>query len=228
MKQLPVTVVIPARNAADTIEAAVHSAIAAGANYVMIYDDGSTDGTKRICAELCMTFHRVVEVYSCMQAVRGGVHFARNFLIELAYEGLIIPLDADDKLLSISPLVSAWRPGTWVYGDHIQIDAQNAVHVAGIPSGALPRKNITGVTFLFHSKDWEQVGGYDPDFAYAEDYAFQCALTHHNIKPVYVPSVVYERHLKPEGNERSILAGEHWPFYHRMARHKYPNVFQGG
>ena len=80
---------------------------------------------------------------------------------------------------------------------------------------------------MFHRRDWKRVGGFDVDFAYAEDYAMQCALTHAGMKPVYVDTVVYDRYLKPEGNERTGLAGAYWQFYRDMCRLKYPNSFAG-
>jgi len=155
----------------------------------------------------------------------AGVNYARNCLIDSAIDGLIIPLDCDDTLNDITSLRNAWQPGMWVYGNHIEVQDGNETLVKGVPAGSLSRKNITGVTFLFHRDDWQRVGGYDSDFAYAEDYAFQCALTNAGVQPVYVDTTVYSRYMRQEGNERSMLAQEYWAFYHTVARRKYKNVF---
>lgn len=221
-----VAVVIPCFNGEATIARAINSAVEAGATEVLVYDDASTDATRQILENLCQSTPEL-EFYSMLHNVRAGVNFARNFLIEMAYSDLIIPLDCDDELRSIAPLVEAWQPGTFVYGDYLEHNGSEVNRIKAAPPGSLPRKNITGITFLFHVADWKLAGGYDPDFAYAEDYGMQCALTNAGVKPKQIDAIVYDRYLKPEGNERTILAGEHWNFYRDMARRKYPLTFAG-
>lgn len=222
-----VKVIIPVRNGVDTIERAIKSAVNAGADKVLMYDDASVDSTFKVMIDLNKQYPTKTFYYNHGFPTRSGVNFARNFLIEQAGRGLIIPLDADDELLDIAPFVQAWSPDVWVYGDYIECDGKYETLIKGSPEGTLPRKNPTGVTMLYSTQQWAKAGGYDPDFAYAEDYGFQCALTHAGIKPKYIPSVLYRRHLRPEGNERTILAGHYWQFYRDMARAKYPSVFQG-
>ena len=219
-----VTCCIPCRNAVDTIERAITSAIEAGVDAVYVYDDASTDGSFERLSELIHVYPVLSMCYGS-RVVKAGVNFARNFLIENAMDGLIIPLDADDTLRPIAPLVTAWEPGTWVYGDNAEHDGGTVTNIRGAAVGALPRKNVTGVTFLFHRSDWLKVGGYDSDFAYAEDYAFQCALANAGVQGHYIDTVVYDRYIKPQGNERTALAGHYWDFYRNMARRKYPKVF---
>jgi Glycosyltransferases involved in cell wall biogenesis len=220
-----VTCIIPVWNGEATIDRAIESALQSGCQRVLIYDDGSTDKTLDRLEQHTQDRFRI-SVYSDLKGIRRGVNYARNFLVGEAYDSLIIPLDADDTLCDIRPLVEAWQPDTWVYGDYYQQEGHHISRISGAPYGALPRKEITGISFLFHKRDWRKVNGYDPDFAYCEDWAFQCALTHAGVKPVYVETVVYERTLNPKGNERTSLAGEYWNFYHQMARRKYPSLFQ--
>lgn len=249
---LPVTCIIPVHNNEKSIEKAIESAFNAGCDYVLAYDDHSTDNSLQIMIELRDKQWRAVDKYPHEVGVEKdldlwarshvlhligwrtldemqvfglkGVNVARNFLVGHSPWGLIIPLDADDTLHDIRPLVEAWRPGTWVYGNHcVHNQGQTLYH--GAPIGMLSRKEVTGVTFLFHKDDWLKVGGFDPDFAYAEDYAFQCALQANGVEGVYVDTLVYERYLKPEGNERTAKAGLYWPFYHQMARQKWPSLF---
>lgn len=217
--------VIPTYNSASTLERAVRSAYNAGCYAAYVYDDASTDNTQDVLKSLANTYNTLQ--YFRENNVRMGVNHARNFIIDRAGWHLFIPLDADDTLNDITPLRDAWQPNTWVYGNHCERREDSITLVAGCPAGSLPRKNITGVTFMFHRDDWQKVGGYDPDFAFAEDYAFQCALTNAGVKPVYVDTIVYDRFLKSEGNERSALANEYWTFYHTMARKKYRNLFSG-
>jgi glycosyltransferase involved in cell wall biosynthesis len=217
---LKTTCIIPCHNAEKTIERAVTSALAAGVDMVLVYDDFSTDGSLRAAGQ-----RPRVCLLNSITDVPMGVNGARNYLCTLAEDGLIIPLDADDELRDISALKAAYEPGTWVYGDYVEHDGPQERLVKGCPAGTLARKNITGVTFAFSSHDWFKVGGYDPDFAYAEDYAFQCALTHAGIRPKYVETTVYDRYLHPNGNERTAKATAYWTFYHDLARSKYPAAF---
>lgn len=221
---MTITCIIPCRNGAKTIERAIQSAVKAGVDAVLVYDDGSRDGTFDLL-EAIWDNYPSLQFFSVCDEVRAGVNFARNYLIERADMGLIIPLDADDRLRDIRPLVDAYEAGTWVYGDHVEHDGDTQTRHQGAATGTLGRKNITGVTFLFHKDDWRRVGGYDPDFAYAEDYAFQCALVNAGICAKYVSTVVYDRYLHPKGNERTAKAGAYWTFYHDMARSKYPAAF---
>lgn len=222
-----VTCIIPVRNGENTIARAIQSALDAGCDEVLVFDDGSTDKTDQISFEMELSTGGKVRAVSLGQPTRCGVTFARNYLIEEAEDGLIIPLDCDDVLMPIAPLVRQYEQATWVYGDYIQNDRGVSTRVNGFPSGTLNRKNITGVTFLFSKQDWKSVGGYDPDFAYAEDYAFQCALVNAGIKPVHVDHILYHRYLHDGGNERTTMAGLYWAFYRDMARMKYPNAFNG-
>ena len=219
----PVTCIIPVHNGAATIERAVKSAVDAGCDYVIVYDDASTDDT---LDKLEKIKYMYLDVYAAFPLnINQGVNYSRNFLCQQARDGLIIPLDADDTLCDITPLRNAWHLGVWVYGDYWQHEGGSTTPIPGAPAGALPRKELTGISFMFHKRDWLMAGGYDPDFAYCEDWAFQCNLTHHSIKPVYVETVVYERYLNAQGNERTSRAGEYWNFYHLMARRKYPSLF---
>lgn len=225
---IPVTCIIPVRNGADTIERAVNSAIKAGCDYVYIFDDASTDGTDHLLYDMERHYrYDSVKAFALGQSVRSGVNFARNFLVEEAKEGFIIPLDADDTLRSIKPFKEAYKPGTWVYGNYAEHDGDTVTEIKGAAPGALPRKNITGVTFLFQKDDWYRAGGYNPDFAYAEDYAFQVALVNAGVRPVYVDAIGYDRYLHPTGNERTARAGIFWSFYRDLARSTYPQAFHG-
>lgn len=227
---IPVTCIIPVRNGAATLERAVESAFAAGCDKVAMCDDVSTDDTLDMM-QMIYNKHRDsnfrITIFQNRQA-RFGATVSRNYIISCPlFDGhLIIPLDCDDTLQDITPLRDAWQPGSWVYGDYYQVEGKQIMRIPGSPAGVLSRREVTGITFMFHKDDWLKVGGYDPDFAYCEDWAFQCNLTHHGVKPIYVETPVYTRYLKANGNERTSLAGEYWPLYKAMAQRKYPSLFQ--
>lgn len=221
-----VSCIIPVFNGAETIERAINSAAWVGCDRILVYDDGSTDRTLDVLEKLGKLYSSL-EVYADLSLyMHRGVNYARNLLCEKAKGGLIIPLDSDDELINISHLREAWQPETWVYGDYQIVYSKGGGDIIkGCPAGMLSRKEITGITFMYHFDDWKRVGGYDHDFAYAEDFGLQCALTHAGIKPTYIDKLVYNRHMKASGNERSVLAGQYWTFYRDVARRKYPALF---
>jgi len=84
-------VVIPAFNASRTLERAVRSAVAAGADNVVVVDDGSTDDTSSIAADLGCTVVR---------QENGGAASARRAGLAVVESEFTIMLDADDELVA--------------------------------------------------------------------------------------------------------------------------------
>ncbi|WP_299361700.1 glycosyltransferase family 2 protein [uncultured Paracoccus sp.] len=89
-----VAVIIPAHNAASTLDAALHSA--RGQSYdrleIIVVDDGSTDQTAHIAAAHANEDPRV----RLISQKQGGVAAARNRGIAATTAAFIAPLDADD------------------------------------------------------------------------------------------------------------------------------------
>lgn len=95
-----VSVVMPAYNAAPTIEASMHSVLMQeGVDLeLLVIDDGSSDQTREIVHAAARQDTRIVPI---MQSVNGGVATARNTGMEAARGRLIAFLDSDDS----------WHPG---------------------------------------------------------------------------------------------------------------------
>ena len=89
-----VDIIIPVYNALDTIELAVTSALMQGDVRILLVDDGSTDGTARLCDELA--HHPRIEV---IHQRNHGVSAARNAGLQAAVSEWLIFLDADDVLV---------------------------------------------------------------------------------------------------------------------------------
>lgn len=89
-----VSVIIPAYNAAAFIEETIHSITAQSyTNWEMIIvDDGSIDGTSRICRSFD---DKRIKVFSQMN---GGVAAARNCGLTVAKGELVVFFDADDLM----------------------------------------------------------------------------------------------------------------------------------
>lgn len=227
---LPITVIIPCYNMANTLARAVESALEAGACEVVIVDDDSTDESFGVAS-------RLEDIYPNVSLIGGaygvdvdhklGVAFSRNMAVDHS-EDLIVPLDADDTLTpdGLRLLYYAYEPGTWVYGGWCERVGQMEKDYQAPPPGMLKRKNVCFATMLFHRDDWQKAGGYNPLFEIgAEDYAFQCALTHAGVKPVRVNGIIHNRYTNGGGGGRSARAAKLWPQLHELAQELYPNAF---
>jgi len=214
-----ISVIIPVRNMATTIERAIDSAVKIGCLDVVVADDNSDDGSGRIAANYPSDF--VSTLFTMKGSVPIGVSGARNRAIQHAQCDWILPLDADDELLpdAFYILRQHLRPGTFVYtgytddvGDHWppRIDL-------------ITRKNVAHATFLFHREDWLRVGGYSPEFFLGEDWAFMLALLNAGVRPVRVDEPIYKR---GGTNERTARARKYWPTIMALAKERYPAVFE--
>ena len=89
-----VDIIIPVYNALDTLELAVTSALMQGDVRILLVDDGSTDGTARLCDELA--HHPRIAV---IHQQNRGVSAARNAGLQATASEWLTFLDADDVLL---------------------------------------------------------------------------------------------------------------------------------
>ena len=90
-----VSVIVPARDAAATVERAVRSALSQTLESieVIVVDDASRDRTPEIVERLAAADHRVVLL---RQAIHGGVSRSRNVGLDHARGRWVAVLDADD------------------------------------------------------------------------------------------------------------------------------------
>lgn len=206
-----VTVIIPCRNQSDTLERAVSSAKRCGAQNVAIFVDG-----KQQIPPIAGT--RVI-----LSSIHTGVIYARNRMIEDSSTDWIIPLDADDELLNI-PDPKDCRPDEFYYGGWIEHyeDGREETFIAP-PEKMLRLKPLCHATMMFPKQAWLEIGGYDPDFFFGEDYAFQCALVNAGWNAIWCDIPFYKRYVGK--NERTEQAKKYWPIIQDMARQKWPNAF---
>jgi GT2 family glycosyltransferase len=175
LNELPlVSVIIPAYNAATTLERTLRSAL--DQTYprieVIVVDDGSLDDTLRLATELSVADARVT-VHTQPNA---GVAKARNKAIELAKGEYIAALDADDiwhatkleKQMALMQSLSP-RPG-FVFSLYRTIDIHDRVLGDSFPwsvQGYALCMNIVsnlvgnGSSLLFSRQTCLEVGGYD-------------------------------------------------------------------
>jgi glycosyltransferase involved in cell wall biosynthesis len=180
-----VSVIIPAFNASNTIDATLISARSQTHREleILVVDDGSTDETASIAHRHAMADPRVRVV----QQVNGGPSQARNHALKLVAGDVVAPLDADDlwhpeKIArQLAALDQAGSDCALVYNWFRRIDG--ADRVAGV--SASPQ---IGGRVLFRHIDWNFISngstplvrasvardiGYEPGLPGGEDYLFQ-------------------------------------------------------
>lgn len=211
MSAFEVSVVIPTYQHGHLLQRAVLSALQAGAAEVVIVDDCSTDNTETIGRGLA----HAPQILYLRNPFHAGTIYSRNRAIYAANYELILPLDADDRLLKIAPLVDAWQPGHWVYGGWKELVSEKTIwdgkgtlskfdDFEPPPPGMLAQKELGWVTMLFAKSDWMAVGGYDPDFSIGNEiWAFQRALVCAGVMPTRVPGVVFERNTDAPRTQRA-------------------------
>lgn len=214
-----VAVVIPAYNAGRTLARAVQSALDAGATEVVIVNDASTDNTHVIGQEFYRSNTQVVYLQNHF---RSGVVYSRNRAIYTTQCELILPLDADDKLLNMQPLLAAWEWGSWVYGGWCEWNDHTLKAYEPPPAGVLHRKELGWVSMLFHKGDWLKAGMYDPVFSVGNEiWAFQTALVCAGVMPKRVPDVIFER---ATGGTATTRARAWRHVITALVRDKYPTL----
>lgn len=133
MSGYDVSVLIPAYNAADTLVAAVESALSHedARVQVCIADDASTDSTFEVMQRLALW----PDVKIVRRAENGGVAAAQNSAAEIADGRYFIVLGADDYLEPGCVSYLAWTLDVqsdigFVYGDSQVFGAQQHQHIA--------------------------------------------------------------------------------------------------
>lgn len=215
------SVIIPCHNQGDTLERAVVSALMADA--VIVVNDCSSDNTSALGRAMAEGYANVM-YYETGAEVPAGVCFTRNYGISQAPEdSLIIPLDADDKLIadSVFEFRNHNEAGVFIYGGYIEAQTYHPPP----PIGMLARKNVTQATFAFHKQMWKRAGGYDPHFeAGYEDWALMCALVERGYQALRLDQAML---ITYGGGRRSNDAAKYNRFLIAMLRDKYPGVFAG-
>jgi glycosyltransferase involved in cell wall biosynthesis len=187
---MPVSVVIPARNAAAHIGESVASALAQGAGVgeVIAIDDHSTDGTAAIVQRFDDPRVRLVA------HDRAGVSAARNLGARLARGNWLMFLDADDRLRpgAVPTLLAAAEAAPdamLVYGDYDLIDGNSRpigrralLRRRRKPSGAVLERLaagnfiVNGGVMIIRADSFAAAGGFDDSLRYCEDWHCWCRL----------------------------------------------------
>lgn len=103
---LRVSIIIPAYNCERYLAEAVMSAISCSwdEKEVIIFNDGSTDRTGEVAAQLERAYPSLVRAFSHPDGLNHGLSRSRNSAAEKATGDVIAFLDADDRFLSNHPV----------------------------------------------------------------------------------------------------------------------------
>lgn len=203
----PVTIVIPVFNQERFIANALESALRQ--NYarcsVLVVDDGSTDKTPDI-------LRQYLDRITILRQENAGTSVAWNTAINCIKDEFIIGLDSDDEFYphTVTQTVSAlqnYPHADLVYSDYEFIDAsgmttkvvQNSdpydpVKQLAILHDRLGQKNNFlpfGHVRLYRKSKLLEIGGYDPQYLYAEDYDLTLRLAEKGGSFVHVSEVLY-------------------------------------
>ena len=182
-ERAPVSVIIPAYNAAKTIERAL-SSIAAQTllpEEIIVVDDGSSDGTADVVTSAANASNKLKIVF--FQQQNKGAGAARNLALEKASQPYVAFLDADDewlpeKLQRSMDVMSEGRfdlvahdyLDTTDHGD-VHIDCRQRLESTDDPYLALYLKGyIPSISVITKRELVIRVGGFDESLRNAQDF----------------------------------------------------------
>lgn len=202
-----VSVIIPCFNQGQFLDEAVQSVLSQRFTdfEIIIVNDGSTD---RETIEQCESYEH--PKIALLTTTNNGLAGARNNGIKRAEGKYILPLDADDKigpdylLEAVSVLEENQEIGI-VYSRAQLFGAVKTEWL--LPPYSIEemlKNNVIFCSALFHRRDWERIGGYDPGMIYGwEDYDFWLSLIERSRKVFQLPAVHFYYRIAPDSMVRS-------------------------
>ena len=210
MSSLQVTVVIPAYNYAKTLPRAVQSVVTQLSEHseLLVIDDGSTDETPAVLAELQA---RHPARFRVIHKPNGGLSSVRNRGIAEAKGAYLVFLDADDELAPdalrlLSEHLEQYPQTRMVIGGHWAVwpDGKHRKHLpAALPEDRLERLrgyllnktiSLANGASAIHC-DVFQLGNYPESFRNAEDIpVFSQALANFDCTILAEPMALIYKH----------------------------------
>jgi glycosyltransferase involved in cell wall biosynthesis len=212
LMKISVSIVITVYNRENYLAAAIKSVLAQTWSdfELLIWDDGSTDGSVEIANEYAQQDQRIRVIAAKHTGIAPAIHGA----VAATTGDYIGWVDSDDILAptaleqTISILNNHPKVGL-VYTDYQLMDEQGNLHGIGQRCQIPYSKEQLLINFMtFHFRlirrtVYEQVGGIDPNFLYAEEYDLCLRLSevtdfYHIAQPLYY----YRRHSSNLTNEQ--------------------------
>ena len=208
MKQLSVSVIIPAFNEADTIGLCLESL----RNQtdlpleILVVDDGSTDETGSLVKQFAKNYHRVRLLVQPHQ----GPALSRNLVAKQAKGAVLVFVDADMAFEKnflknlVRPIVSGKAKGTFSKYEYVSNWDNIWSRCWNINEGWEDKKrhpkNYPDSQKVFRAiskKEFERVGGFDPKAGYMDDWTLSKKLGY---EAESAPGAIFY-HYNPESLE---------------------------
>ncbi|WP_265278280.1 glycosyltransferase [Nostoc sp. KVJ3] len=210
--KISVSIVITVYNRENYLAAAIKSVLAQTWSdlELLIWDDGSTDRSVEIASEYAQQDQRIRVIAAKHTGIAPAIHGAvaattGDYIGWVDSDDILAPtaLEQTISILNNHPLVGL------VYTDYQLMDEQGNLHGIGQRCQIPYSKERLLVDFMiFHFRlirrtVYEQVGGIDPNFTYAEEYDLCLKLSevtdfYHIPQPLYY----YRRHSGNLTNEQ--------------------------
>lgn len=171
-----VSIIVPVYNAEPYLGETLESLLAEGYPNVeiIVVNDGSTDNSLAIAQEFANKHSHI----HLINQPNAGVCCARNHGIREAQGKYILPVDADDLL--VSGFIQ-WAVSVMDTNDDVRVVVPKAEffgnkegewHLPTFTPQLLAHRNMIPATALYRRADWERVGGYCEEIQAREDWEF--------------------------------------------------------
>lgn len=204
-------------NAQDTVAESINSVLCQSYEDFVFYiiDDGSTDGT---CAIVQMYAEQDRRVRFIRNEVNRGLPAALNSLAKISQEPFVARQDADDisapdrikvmlDFLIRQPAVAACFSRTRCFDDrgNEKMTRGLMLRFLGPRISLLFTNPFCHGSAVFRRSAYDQVGGYDENYLFAQDYAFWTQLAVNGLRLELIPKCLYgyRNLIKSERKQRA-------------------------
>ena len=227
------TILIAARNAAPTIERAIHSCLPDGAGALVLADDRSTDDTVARARDAAGSAIRVVKA-----PAPGGVAMARQQALEAVETPYAAWLDADDEWIPgraqrLTALLDAGcdvatesidlhdgPTGTWLR----RLDTAGCLRGPGGPLRLFERNLLPGDTQVaFRVDTYRRAGGYDAALCGPESFDLLLRAVQAGARLGIGYDVGYRMYAYPQSLSRN-LTRQRTSLAAALRKHEYEDV----
>lgn len=228
-KMSKVSVIIPCYNQGRYIDEAVDSVLVQTFSdfEIIVVNDGSTDEFT-----IDLLNHYQKPQTRIIHTTNQGLASARNNGIKVAQGEYILPLDADDKIGNeyLAEAVNVLDNNSSVGIVYCHAEVLGAPWKKwNLPEFSLEKMLIDNIIFcssFFRKKDWEQVGGYDPEMVYGwEDYDFWLSLIEKEMQVYRIPKVLFYYREADNSMVRSKSKQQKVEMFSKIF-HKHQRLFQ--